>query len=76
MSSITASTGRIASGADEIQNRPRNPAPCFTKPRMVTNRNTASARTAVTAMCEVVVNPAGISPRKFENTMKRNSVKM
>ena len=60
ISSITAKIGRSGRGADDTQNRPKKPAPFFTKPTIVTVRKTESARIAVTAKCDVVVNDVGI----------------
>jgi hypothetical protein len=42
----------------------------------VTVRNTVSAITAVTAICEVVVKAQGISPSVFAKMMNMNSVMM
>ena len=74
ISSITASTGRSASGADLTQNRPRKCAPFLTKPSTVTPTKTISASTAVTAICEVGEKDLGSRPRKLVNRMKQNSV--
>ena len=76
MTSMIARMGRRTSGADETQKRLRNDAPFFTKPRIVTAKNTAKASTAVTAICDVVEKEVGMRARKFANRMNRNSVKM
>ena len=72
--SIIARIGLRINGAEPIQNTFRKPNPCLINPKIVTNKKTPIARTAVTAMCEVVVNAIGSNPRKFEKTMNINSV--
>lgn len=71
---MTARTGRSASGAELTQNRLRKCAPFLTKPSTVTPMNTKSAKTAVTAICEVAEKLFGSSAKKFANRMKQNSV--
>ena len=46
ISSITARIGRSGRGADDTQNRPKKPVPFFTKPTIVTVRNTDKAKIA------------------------------
>ena len=77
MTSITASTIRSATvGALATQNRFRKCGPCFMKPITVTVMKTASARIAVTAMCEVEAKLPGISASRLANRMNRKSVMM
>ena len=50
MTAINAKIGLSGSGAEEIQKSERKDAPFFTKPRIVTDKKTSIAITAVTAM--------------------------
>ena len=76
MISMIARTGRKAKGAEDTQNKPKNLVPFLTKPRIVTVKNTAIARTTVTAKWEVVVKDIGIRPRKLAQTINMNNVMM
>ena len=77
MTSITASTIRSATvGALDTQKSFRKCRPCLMKPMTVTVTNTASARIAVTAMCEVGAKLAGSSASTLAKRTKRKSVRM
>ena len=77
MTSITASTMRSASvGALATQKSFRKCVPCLKKPIAVTVMKTASARIAVTAMCEVGAKLVGISASRLAKRMNRKSVMM
>ena len=73
---MIARIGRRAKGAEDTKNRPKNFVPFLTKPRTVTVKNTAIAKTTVTAKWDVVVKDIGIRPRKLAQTMNMNNVMM
>jgi hypothetical protein len=59
---MIARTGRSASGARRHPEQAQETVPFLMKPTSVTVTKTATASTAVTAICDVVVKLVGIRP--------------
>ena len=73
---MTISMGARATGMPCGRKSVKNRCLCFTRAITVTPINTTMAMANVTMMWLVGVKLKGTSPRRFENKMNMNSVKM